>query len=137
MGGEDASALGWAYGRHMRRLVVFSLEGKLDLPALPAPAAPEPLETSSFQVNAERAVAGADVFNQCGFCHGFEAISGGIAPDLRASSLVLSPEAFAQVVRDGTQRPGGMPSFDKLSDEQLLELRHYIREQAELARRRD
>ncbi len=137
MGGEDAAALGWAYGRHMRRLVVFSLEGKAELPALPAPAAPEPLEASSFKSDPKRAEAGADAYNQCAFCHGFDAIAGGIAPDLRASSLVLSHEAFAEVVRGGAKRPRGMPSFDSLSDEQLLALQHYIREQAELAQKRD
>jgi quinohemoprotein ethanol dehydrogenase len=136
-GGEDAAALGWAYGRHMRRLVVYSLAGKADLPALPTPAPPEPLEASSFQVDAKRADAGADAYNQCIFCHGFDAISGGIAPDLRASSVVLSQDAFAEVVRAGAKRPRGMPSFGNLSDEQLLALRHYIREQAQLELKQD
>ncbi len=40
-------------------------------------------------------------------------------------------------MRGGAKRPRGMPSFDSLSDEQLLALQHYIREQAELAQKRD
>jgi quinohemoprotein ethanol dehydrogenase len=136
-GGEDPAALGWAYGRHMRRLVVFSLEGKKDLPALPAPQVPEPLQAGSFEVEEKRASAGADAYNQCVFCHGFDAISGGIAPDLRASPIVLSPEGFADVVRGGARRPRGMPSFGNMSDEHLLALRHYIRQQAELELKKD
>ena len=70
------------------------------------------------------------LFLRTQFC---ELISGGIAPDLRASSVVLSSEAFASVVRDGARRSLGMPSYESLSDAQLEALRHYIREQAELA----
>ena len=66
------------------------------------------------------------------FCHGENGISGGTAPDLRASPIVLSDEAFANVVRDGGRRIKGMPSFENLSDQQLHALQHYIREQAEL-----
>lgn len=42
-------------------------------------------------------------------------------------------QAFGDVVRGGGLRELGMPSFSNLSDNQLNELRHYIREQAELA----
>ena len=93
-----------------------------------------PLEAPRFEVNAPLAETGADVYGQCSFCHGLEAISGGIAPDLRASPVVLSDEAFAEVVRKGARRPRGMPSYETLSDQHLLALRHYIREQADLGR---
>ena len=53
------------------------------------------------------------------------------APDLRASLLIQSAEAFAEVVRDGARAANGMPVFPDLSDEALLELQHYIRQQAE------
>lgn len=54
------------------------------------------------------------------------------APDLRASGVVLSETGFANVVRGGERRARGMPQFADLNDEQLLSLRHYIRQQAEL-----
>ncbi len=66
--------------------------------------------------------------------HGDTAISGGVAPDLRASAVVVSKDAFADVLRSGSRRPRGMPSYEQLSDGQLEALRHYIRQQAELAR---
>ena len=68
------------------------------------------LEAPFFEVDADLALKGADVFGQCSFCHGTAAVAGGSAPDLRASALTLSEEAFANVVRDGGRRVLGMPS---------------------------
>jgi quinohemoprotein ethanol dehydrogenase len=132
LGGEEAASLGWTYGKHMRRLVVFSLDGKTELPELPPPAPSMALNAPFFEVDQQLATSGADVYGQCGFCHGVETVAGGSAPDLRASAIVLSDEAFANVVRDGGRRVLGMPSFENLSDAQLKALQHYIREQAEL-----
>ncbi len=42
-------------------------------------------------------------------------VSGGIAPDLRASPVLLSSEAFAHVVRDGGLAPRGMPPFPEFT----------------------
>jgi quinohemoprotein ethanol dehydrogenase len=69
-------------------------------------------------------------------CHGERAISGGLAPDLRASPVPLSPEAFSDVLRSGSRRLRGMSSYENLSDVQLEELRHYIRQQAQASRTR-
>jgi quinohemoprotein ethanol dehydrogenase len=44
---------------------------------------------------------------------------------------VLSSEAFATVVREGSLESRGMPRFPELSDRELDGLRHYIRSQAE------
>ncbi len=133
LGGADAGALGWSYGRHTRRLVTFSLAGKAELPAQPPAQAPQPLEAPFFEVQTVQAERGKDVYGQCFFCHGDGAISGGMAPDLRASPVALSAESFAEVVRSGARRHMGMPSFEGLSDAHLDELRHYIRQQANLA----
>jgi quinohemoprotein ethanol dehydrogenase len=137
LGGNDAADLGWRYGAHMRRLVTFSLPGKAEPPALPPPVPPSVLEAPTFHVDDALVETGSDVFGQCAFCHGTDAVSGGIAPDLRASALVLSQESFAEVVRAGANRSKGMPSFENLSDTQLTALRHYIREQARLALKKD
>jgi quinohemoprotein ethanol dehydrogenase len=133
LGGQNAADLGWAYGRQMRRLVTFSLNGKSQLPEQPVPQAAQVIEAPFFEVSEQMATTGADVFGQCGFCHGLGAVSGGVAPDLRASPIVLSEEAFANIVRGGDLRVNGMPSFSNLSDRQLNQLRHYIREQADLS----
>jgi quinohemoprotein ethanol dehydrogenase len=54
-----------------------------------------------------------------------------MVPDLRASGVVLSETGFADVVRGGARLPKGMPTYHDLTDEQLLALRHYIRQLAE------
>ena len=100
---------------------------------LPSPKPPEPLAAPAFEVDRNFAKKGAGAFVQCSICHGLNAISGGIAPDLRASPVVLSHEAFSEVVRGGARRDRGMPSYETLSDDQLQTLQHYLREQAELA----
>ncbi len=124
---------GWAYGRHTRRLVTFSLEGETVLPPQSPPEAVRPIVIEHFDVDADLAVQGADEYGRCGSCHGPGAKSGGMAPDLRASAVVGSAEAFAAVVRDGAKMANGMPRYAHLTNNQLTALQHYLREQAELA----
>ena len=57
----------------------------------------------------------------------------GITPDLRASGVVLSETGFADVVRGGSRMPNGMPAYRMLTDDELLALRHNIRQRAEAA----
>ena len=92
-----------------------------------------PVAIDFFEVDAALAEQGADEYGRCGHCHGPGAKSGGMAPDLRASALVGSAEAFASVVRDGARMPNGMPRYAHLTDEELLALRHYLRREAEAA----
>lgn len=131
--GADAAKLGWSYGTHMRRVVVFSLQGKVELAPLPPPQPAVPIRAPSFKVDEILASKGGEIYAQCALCHGDSAVGGGLAPDLRASPAVLSAETFAEVLRGGARRSRGMPSFTSLTDEQLLAVRHYVREQAELA----
>jgi quinohemoprotein ethanol dehydrogenase len=68
---------------------------------------------------------------RCGMCHGNGAIAAGMAPDLRASGVVLSETGFADVVRNGSRVVKGMPAYAEFSEAELLALRHYIRMNAE------
>jgi quinohemoprotein ethanol dehydrogenase len=128
---SESAALGWAYKAQMRRLVAFSLDGARTLPPQPPPRVPTPIDAPFFEVDVAKAHIGESLYGQCAFCHGPDAISGGLAPDLRASPVVLTKEAFADVLRSGSRRPFGMPSYQNLSDAQLEALRHFIRAQAE------
>jgi cytochrome c-550 PedF len=74
---------------------------------------------------------GSSAFNQnCARCHGLEAISGGIAPDLR--KLDLAPdtdEYFVQSVRRGKIRNGMtyMPPFEAvLNQEAMWAIKAYL-----------
>ncbi len=134
LGGPEAAAHGWAYGAQRRRLVAFSLEGTTELPPQPAPVVAVPIGSGDFPVDAAAATRGATVFGaRCLGCHGLGAVAAGMAPDLRASPVVLSEAAFAEVVRDGGRKPRGMPQFAEFNDRRLEDLRQYLRQQADLA----
>jgi quinohemoprotein ethanol dehydrogenase len=83
-------------------------------------------------VDPDLAKLGARQFRRCTLCHGFGAIAGSLALDLRASAVVPVLSAFDVVVRGGAKRSLRMPSF-KLTDQELLALQHYIRQQADAA----
>jgi quinohemoprotein ethanol dehydrogenase len=134
LGGKEMANHGWAYRAQTRRLVAFSLEGDVELPPQGPPRVPQPLASSDFVVDDQLAAAGAKNFTAaCGWCHGYDVSSAGMAPDLRASAVPLTAEAFELVVRQGALRKNGMPPFADYSDEKLESLRHYIRSQAQLS----
>ena len=134
LGGQEIADYGWAYGEQTRRLFAFSLDGTRAVPLSTSPRVPTPLATSDFIVDGATAESGAlDYESICSACHGGVAIAAGMAPDLRASGVILSADAFEQVVRGGTLKSRGMPPFADFSDADLNSIRHYIRQQAELA----
>ncbi|MEM7469304.1 MAG: c-type cytochrome [Pseudomonadota bacterium] len=68
----------------------------------------------------------------CMMCHGAGTVSGGYAPDLRASPIPLVADAFKDGVVSGKLRHNGMPDFKEFNDEQLTTLQHFIRAKARL-----
>lgn len=87
------------------------------------------LEDNPYRGNRQAIEIGASAFGQnCARCHGLDAVSGGIAPDLRE----LGPEYdeyFIAKVRSGVQRNGMtyMPAFENvLSQEAMWAIRSYI-----------
>lgn len=80
----------------------------------------------------EKAVAiGASGYNQnCARCHGLEAISGGIAPDVRfLEEGALGDEWYLDRVRKGYSQNGAykMPPFEGiLSQEAMWAIRSYV-----------
>jgi quinohemoprotein ethanol dehydrogenase len=120
-----------------RRVLTFALDGKATLP--PAlTAIPPAIEDPGFKHDARSAAAGEMVFDQsCLICHGQDAVGAIHAPDLRRSAIPLSDEAFTAVVRGGLLTPKGMPTFAELTNEQLANLREYIRTRAAKLRNRN
>jgi len=136
LGGQALADYGWSYGAQTRRLFAFSLDGNQAIPSQSPPRVPTPLASSDFIVNFAEAQQGALNYGaQCNACHGGGAIAAGMAPDLRSSAVVLSAAAFRQVVREGALSANGMPPFTELNDAQLESIRHFIRQQAEVALR--
>ena len=123
---------GWVGREHPRRLLVFALDGKEKLPASSAPTRSiTPVDDPAFVVDADKVKRGQWVYGEkCTICHGVAAVAGGSAPDLRASKVPLSAEAFASIVRDGALIQRGMPPFAELGDDDLESIRHFLRERA-------
>lgn len=137
--GTSATILGpffpkrFDYRTQVRRVLTFALNGKASLPKAVASDESWPGDPS-FRVDAASAGRGAvEVGTRCIACHGFDAISGGGAPDLRRSGTLQSADAFAQIVREGALVPAGMPAWPELTDQQLADIRQYLRTEAQKA----
>lgn len=122
--------LGWDYGKHMRRLIVFSLDGKATVPKQPPPFFPVPLDAPDFKINDSLVAKGRELYWQCFGCHGADVIAKGMAPDLRASPIPLQLEAFKDVVKSGSKLDMGMPVYADITDNELRSLMHFIRKAA-------
>ena len=115
IGGELSAQHGWAYKAHPRRLFTFALGAKVAVPSSPPPLRPTPLDVAGFEVNEALAAEGEVLYSEvCVLCHGGGVVSGGKAPDLRASAYTTDWKVFDGVVRDGRQELG-MPRFRDLS----------------------
>ena len=79
---------------------------------------------------AHRAVVRYDAYNELS---GRQSTSIALL-DARRSGIVLSGEAFDEVVRGGGLKPNGMPDFAELTDGELADLRQYIRSRAAAAK---
>lgn len=128
--GSLSAQHGWVGRDHPRRLLSFALDGNAQLPPSPPPSIPKPIDDSAFKVDTVKADKGKQIYMRCTICHGSGVVAGGFAPDLRASPVPLSAAAFKTVVHDGALVGRGMPVFAELSDDDLEDLRHYIRQRA-------
>ena len=95
------------------------------------PLGEEWLEENPYRGNARAIEIGASAYNQnCAACHGLEAKSGGIAPDLRMLETGISgDEWYKERVINGAVRDGRvyMPKMaDYLSQEALWAVRSYL-----------
>ena len=70
----------------------------------------------------------------CMGCHGLNAVSGLLLPDLRGSAYLWDQNGWENVVRGGTLKDLGMASFgDNISATQSNAVRAYVIQQAERA----
>ncbi len=95
------------------------------------PVGDEWLKSNPYRKNETAIKIGTSAYNQnCARCHGLEAISGGIAPDLRYLPLGdEGDEIFMQRVRKGSVRDGRvyMPSFEgTFKQEAMWAIRAYL-----------
>jgi quinohemoprotein ethanol dehydrogenase len=110
------------------RVMVFKLgaNGKLpeiDKSEIALPTIPTPLD-----VSAEVVQQGAYAYaNNCIACHGDQAFSSGLVPNLRYSAITTNSEAWSSIVSKGALAKQGMPNFGKVLDAQTVEaIRAYV-----------
>jgi quinohemoprotein ethanol dehydrogenase len=130
--GERSASAGWEARTQARRVLTFALGANRQLPPPPptyrAVAAIDPDYAAS---DADTHLRGAIIFGRrCATCHGVTAIAGGAAPDLRASPIPISLQGFDRVVRQGVLVAHGMPRFEELTDQEMGDLRQYIRDRS-------
>lgn len=111
-----------------RALFVFALDGKGHSQPVPPVAKVVPLDVPGFRPDGVKVKRGEHLFdNNCNYCHGTDALSGGQAPDLRASPLAADRQALGHIVLEGLLQSQGMPKYPDFSDEDVDALYHYIR----------
>jgi alcohol dehydrogenase (cytochrome c)/quinohemoprotein ethanol dehydrogenase len=114
------------YVRNISRMLAFKIGGSATLPALHEIEQPE-LKPPKSIANPATIARGENLYQRyCAACHGDVAVSGGVLPDLRYSSTLVSNQWFAIVLR-GMLKSNGMISFSKeLSAQDAADVRAYV-----------
>jgi len=116
---------------NVSRVLTFKLGANKQLPNVdwrPTVAFNPPQQTASEEVLRE---GFAQYQDTCMGCHGLNAVSGLLVPDLRGSGYLHNADAWDGVVLGGALRARGMPAANKLIDEkQSAAIRAYVIQQA-------
>ena len=117
-----------------RQVLTFAIDGTDELPPFAYPPLEAPADPD-FKPDLARAQKGAALFgmNGCLACHGWNAVSGGGAPDLRYSPMIVDAAAFSAVVKDGALKANGMLAYPRITDQQREDIRFYLRARARQA----
>jgi quinohemoprotein ethanol dehydrogenase len=112
--------------RNISRMLAFKLDGRGGLPPL-APYDEPVLNPPASTASVAEIHHGEAVYQRfCSGCHGDVAVSGGLLPDLRYSSLLTDPLWFG-IVRDGAYQALGMVGFGKeVSQQDAADIRAYV-----------
>ena len=126
------------------RVMVFKLGAESKLPELgelesETQATARQSIPALLDVSQEIVAKGAKAYaNTCTVCHGDQAYSSGLIPNLRFSAYTKSSEAFKSVVLGGTLEDRGMPNYSNVFDEATIEaIRAYVISEANSGRDTD
>jgi quinohemoprotein ethanol dehydrogenase len=109
-----------------RRLLTFALDGRATYSSTPPPPV-VPIDVPDFKPDPAKILRGQHIFDDtCSTCHGTNAFSGGLAPDLRASRAASDPSTL-QTILHGALEQRGMPRFYDYSSEDIDAIYQYIR----------
>jgi quinohemoprotein ethanol dehydrogenase len=105
-------------------IYTFAIGGEEKPPEFPKQPSKE-LVDLDFEATQEALDHGRALYLKCSKCHG-----GGVIPDLHYSSPAIF-DLYPQIVGEGLFLPKGMPGFgDRLSDQDILDLKHFILSEA-------
>jgi mono/diheme cytochrome c family protein len=111
--------------RNISRIVAFKLNGDDELP--PAPPLKRTLNPPPSEVSDKVIAEGNRLYHQhCASCHGFNAISGGVVPDLRYSSYLNNFSWYDIVVRGALQSRGMVSFGNTITRDQATAIREYV-----------
>ncbi len=114
------------------RLLVFKLGGKAELPAIAERHLSRPPTPPALNADSTTLATGSVLYaGNCLVCHGDNAVSSGLLPDLRWTPLLATSDAWNSVLLGGALAGQGMPSFkSKFSKDDAEALRQYVISQA-------
>ena len=124
-----AGEVSWVAGRlpNRSRVLTFKLGGTAGLPPVESmvvevPEPPRPTASAAVIATGKRIYHG-----YCYYCHGDAAVSGGVVPDLRHSSVLGDATVWNSIVRKGALSSSGMIAFgDELSARDAEAIRAYV-----------
>ncbi|MFZ4380905.1 MAG: PQQ-dependent dehydrogenase, methanol/ethanol family [Sandarakinorhabdus sp.] len=132
-GGAYPLTSGFEDPREVRngRVLVFKLGGKRQLPRATQPVFAAANPPKDMFTPAQVTEGGTIYAGTCAFCHGPDAYSSGILPDLRRSAVLTDADAWKAIVHDGALKANGMVAFSRwYTPAQLEAVRAYVGEQA-------
>jgi len=133
--GGDAGISAASRWVNQGHLFTFALGASEPLPEIPPTKleVADPLPDLGLPPEAEQ--AGSALFHRyCVFCHGIDAVSAGVVPDLRYATADTHAH-FAEIVLGGSRLHMGMASFaDKLGAEDVRAIQAYVIRRAREAR---
>jgi quinohemoprotein ethanol dehydrogenase len=139
-GGESGLPFGAISGPlnmfNISRLLVFKMGATASLPVIETEVQLLPAPELAV-ATPEHIAEGREIYNlYCAVCHGGNAISGGILPDLRYRITEIEP-AWQDIVFDGALAGAGMPAWkDYLSREEADKIKSYVAHEARLGSER-
>jgi quinohemoprotein ethanol dehydrogenase len=117
------------------RLLVFKLNGEVQLPPVPAFTPPPLNPSANFGTPEQLALGEARYDTYCGACHGTDGQARAYFPDLRQSASLTSQAAFDAIVLRGIRASQGMVSFaNALSADDSTAIRAYVTTRANALR---
>jgi quinohemoprotein ethanol dehydrogenase len=111
------------------RIMVFKLGAKSQLPGLAEEAVEQENRVPALLEISDTVLAdGASAYaNTCAVCHGDQAFSSGLIPNLRFSPFTANADAFKSAVLGGLLENKGMPNFKGIHSDATVEaIRAYV-----------